>query len=229
MEGTQMKGPNPLLVLVVALLLVASACEGAAPEAAATSSPSGTVRGTIVYEDLANEGGVEPMGEVMVVLCQVPAEGLPEGPVAATGRTGQIEDICTLQTVPTGLSGSDGAFALDDVPSATYLVMFHPWPGEIQGHEDDWEGVILTQGSLDEAEMEVSPSGSLGFWERGGTVVALANWSADGGMVLARGNLCSNRLGFCLSVRDGRPHPVVEVGSNETLEVELTAHFKPDY
>ncbi len=219
---------GPFAVLAVALLLVTAACGSATPEPTADPGPRGTVRGTVVYEDLANEGGVEPMGGVRIVLCRVPAEGLPEGPVVAPGAGGDGEEICALQAVLTGLSGPDGAFTLDDVGPATYLVMFHPWPGEIEGHEADWDGALLTEGALDEAEMHVSPSGSPGFWERGGPVVALANWSDAGEINLWKGNLCSHRLGFCFSVRGGRPHPIVEVGPGETLEVELTAHFEPD-
>lgn len=223
-----MQRRNSTVAIAVALLLVASACGGATPAAPADPAAPGTVEGTIVYQDLGHDDGVEPLGDVMIVLCQVPADGLPQGPVVAPGDRAEPADVCALQAVPTALSGPDGAFTLDDVPPGTYLVMFHAWPEQMEGREADWDGVVLTEGSLHEAEMQVSASNSPDFWERGGAVVALADENAADGMSLWKGNLCSHRLGFCFSVRDGRPDPVIEVGSAETLQVELTAHFEAE-
>ncbi len=120
---------GPFAVLAVALLLVTAACGSATPEPTADPGPRGTVRGTVVYEDLANEGGVEPMGGVRIVLCRVPAEGVPEGPVVAPGAGGDGEEICALQAVPTGLSGPDGAFTVDPGPAGPpvhFMAQWHP-------------------------------------------------------------------------------------------------------
>ena len=48
-------------------------------------------------------------------------------------------------------------------------------------------------------------------------------------MTVATGNVCYTKVGFCFSIRDERLHSVVELESNQTVEIELTeltAHFK---
>jgi hypothetical protein len=180
-----------------------------------------------MYEDLTNGGSAEPMPDVMIALCRVPAEGLPEGPTVARSNRDETEHICTLQGVPTALIDADGAFTLDGVPPATYLVMFHLFPAEVEAQGVEWNGVALTEAPFNEVDMEVPPSSKSDFWEDGGPAIALWNWSAAEGETVGKGNVCSHKFGFCFSIRDERLHPVIEVEPNETVEIELTAHFKP--
>jgi hypothetical protein len=176
-----------------------------------------------MYTDLSNGGNAEPVPNVMVVLCQVPAEGLPEGPAVAESNRNETEHICTLKGVPTALTDADGVFTLDGVPPATYLVVFHLFPDEME--EVEWDGVTLMEAHFNAIDQAVSPSGEAGFWEDGGPVIGRGNWSAAEGMTVSTGNVCSNKFGFCFSIRDGRPSPVIEIESNETVEIELTTHF----
>ena len=199
------------------IVLLLAGCGGA------QTGPPGIVTGRVMYEDLSIGGSAEPMPGVMVALCQVPAEGLPEGPAVAESNTDETEHICTLQGTPTALTDADGVFRLDGVPPATYLVMFHLFPDEMEGLE--WDGVSLTEAPFDAIDMVIPPSGESGFWEDGGPAIALANWSAAEGMTVSRGNVCSDKFGFCFSIRAERLSPIIEVESNETVEIELTAHF----
>jgi hypothetical protein len=162
----------------------------------------------------------------MITLCRVRAEGLPEGPTVARSNKDETEHICMLQGVPTALTDADGVFTLDGVPPAAYLVMFHLFPDKMEGVE--WNGVVLTEAPFDEVDNEIPPSGVSDFWENGGPAIARGNWSEAEGMTVSTGNVCSNEFGFCFSIRDERLHPVIEVESNETVEVELTTHFKPN-
>jgi len=170
-------------------------------------------------------GNTEPMADVLIALCRVSEEGLPEGPPVATKNRGETEHICTLQGEPIALTGADGAFMLDGVPPGDYLVLFHLFPSEI--HETKWHGVALTEAVVDEVKMAVAPSDKPDFWQAGGPAIALANWKAGEGMTLSQGNVCSDKFGFCFSIRDEGLSPVIEVASHETVEVELTAHLKP--
>ena len=207
---------------LTALLL--TGCGGASAKPTPTPQPPGAVTGKVMYEALTNGGSAEPMPGVMVALCRVPAEGLPEGPPVAASNRDETEHICTLQGALTALTDADGEFTLDGVPPAAYVVMFHLFPDAMEGVE--WDGVALTEASLNEVDMVVSPSGESDFWEDGGPAIALANWSAAEGMTVATGNVCSNKFGFCFSIHSERLHSVAELESNQTVEIELTTHFK---
>jgi hypothetical protein len=198
------------------------------PTATPTPKPPGTVTGKVLYKGLTKPGDTEPMADVMIALCRVSEEGLPEGPPIATKNRDETEHICTLQGEPTTLTDADGAFTLDGVPPATYLVMFHLFPAEVQAEGVQWNGVVLTEAVVDEVDMAVSPSGESGFWENGGPAISLMNWKAGEGMTVSEGNVCSDKFGFCFSIHDEGLSPVITLESNETVEVELTAHFKPE-
>jgi hypothetical protein len=179
-----------------------------------------------MYEKLTNGGIAEHAPGIMIALCKVPAEGLPEGPAVSRSNRDETEHICTLLGMPTALTDADGAFTLDGVPPATYLVMFHLFPAEVEGIK--WNGVALTEAPLNEVDMEFPPSGESDFWENGGPAIAIASWDNVEGMTVTRGNVCSEKYGFCFSIRDKRPHPDIKVEPNETVFIELTAHFKPE-
>ena len=217
----------------VFLMILLNGCAPASTQVPSTPTPiepPGTIIGKVVYADPSNGGSAEPMQDVMVVLCRVPAEGLPEGPAVASSNRDETEHICTLLGTPTALTDPDGVFTLDGVPSATYLVMFHLFPDEMEGVE--WDGVALMEAYLNEdiSTIDIPPSGESGFWEDGGHAIATMAFTFDSGKFegnwLARGNVCSNKFEFCFSIRDNYLNPVTEVESNETVEIELTAHFK---
>ena len=230
-----MKTHCKAITLLILILLLGSlpACGTPAPTATPvptptptpTPEPPGTVSGKVMYKSLTSPGNTEPMADVLIALCRVSEEGLPEGPPVATKNRGETEHICTLQGEPTALTGADGAFTLDGVPPGDYLVLFHLFPSEI--HETKWHGVALTEAVVDEVKMAVAPSDKPDFWQAGGPAIALANWKAGEGMTLSQGNVCSDKFGFCFSIRDEGLSPVIEVASHETVEVELTAHLKP--
>jgi hypothetical protein len=220
--------------LILVLLLSSSpACGTPVPTATPvptptptpTPEPPGTVSGKVVYKNLTSPGNAEPMADVLIALCLITDEGPPEGPPVATKNRDETEHICTLQGEPTALTGTDGAFTLDGVSPGDYLVLFHLFPSEL--HETEWHGVILTEAVVDEAEMAVAPSGESDFWQAGGPAISLMNWKAGEGMTLSHGNVCSDKFGFCFSIRDEDLSPVIELESHQTVEVELIAHFKP--
>ena len=84
--------------------------------AASTPQPPGVVTGQVMYKALTNDGSAEPMPDVMVALCQVPAKGLPEGPIVASSNRDETEQVCTLQGAPTALTDADGTFTLEVYP-----------------------------------------------------------------------------------------------------------------
>lgn len=196
-----------------------------------TDVPLGTITGKVTYADLSNINSAKPMQDVMVLLCRVPAEGLPFGPTVASINRDETEDICTLQGTPTALTDSEGVFTLDGVPSATYLVLFHLFPDEMEGVE--WDGVALMEAYLSEVTGEIPPSGESGFWEDGvfGSLEKITmSWNPtinkNFEYSLNMGTVCSRKFGFCSSIRDEHPSPVTEVESNETVEIELTTYFE---
>jgi hypothetical protein len=221
-----------LIVLISILMLTALAACGApeptaTPVPTATPEPPGSVSGLLVYQNLQDPGIVEPLPGALIVLCQI-AEGLPEGPVASSANRDGVDPICTLMGQPTALSDESGAFTLDGVPPGSYLVLFHPSPAELEEAEVDWKNIALTEAVFDEVKQEVAASGKADLWQKGGQALAIGNWSADQGMVLTKGNICSDGFGFCFSLLEEAPTPVVEVDSGKTATAELKAHFRPD-
>jgi len=186
----------------------------------------GNISGKMIYENLTNGGSTKPMANVMIVLCRVSSDGLPDGPVVAASNKGEIEHICTLQGGATTLTDTDGTFTLNDVPPAIYLVMFHLFPAELDKQGVEWNDIALTEASWNDVD-GVEPSVASGFWEDGGKAFALSDWNSRDGTTVTKGNVCSNKFGFCFSILEGGPYPVIEVKSDETIKVELTAHFTP--
>ena len=126
------------------------------------------------------------------------------------------------------MSSADGTFKLEGVFPGTYLVLFHLFPAKVEAMGGEWNGVALTEAAYNEIDGVIPSSEAPDFWENGGPAIALANWSADEGMIVSRGNVCSNKLGFCFSIIDERSHPVIEVEPNKIVEIDLTAHFAPE-
>lgn len=230
-----MKTHSNTIALVTMILLIGclSACATPAPTATPvptatpTPLPPGTITGEVMYKPLTKRADAEPMPNVVIALCRVPAEGLPEGPPVSLSNKDESEKICTLQEVPTALTDAQGSFTLDGVPPGTYVVMFHLFPDMLGAGGTEWDGIVLMEASLDETN-SIPASGQSDFWERGGPAIALGNWSQGVGMTVSEGNVCSDALGFCFSIHEEHLATVVEVRSHETVEVQLTAHLKPE-
>jgi hypothetical protein len=217
-----MKTCHKIMVLVTSILLPGFLAACAAPP----PQPPGTITGTMKYEQLSGGGSAEPVPDMLIALCRVPAAGLPDGPIVASSNRGKTEHICTVQGAPTAVTDKDGAFTLASVPPATYLVMFHLSPAAAEASRAGWNGVALTEASFNEIDGKVPSSSKPDFWEDGGPAIALASWSASEGMTVTTGNVCSDKFGFCFSIRDGHAQPVIEVKPSETVEIELTTHLK---
>lgn len=219
-----MQKRNLVVVLATTWLSVVSACGAVTPEPTATSSPPGAVRGRVVFAEKWTGGSTEPVGSVMIVLCQVPEEGLPEGPDITEANKDEGEYICSLQAMPTALTDPGGVFTLSDVSPATYLVMFRLLPATVDEQDPEWDGFALTQPGIDTRGYL---SGRSRFWEGGGDGAGRAHYDlARGGLVVQKGTYCSNELSLCFSIRDERVHPVIRVEPNKTVEVELTTYLR---
>ena len=111
-----MKTHSSTIALVTMILLTGclSACATPAPTATPvptatpTPLPPGTITGEVMYEHLTNRSNTEPIPDVMIALCRVPAEGLPEGPPVSASNRDESEHICTLQGTPTALTDTEG-------------------------------------------------------------------------------------------------------------------------
>ena len=104
--------------------------------------------------------------------------------------------------------------------------MFHPSPAAAESSRAEWNGAALTEASFNEVDGNVPSSNRPDFWEDGGPAVALASRSAGEGMTLTTGTVCSDKFGFCFSIRNGHAHPVIEVKPSETVKIELSTHLK---
>ena len=208
-----------LVCLSLAALFVLVACG---------SREMGSISGHVFYERPTKEKTREPMKNVKIILCEVNKDkGLPEGPVVAYINRNKVERIGILKAEPTAITNSDGSFILSNVPVGTYLILFHLWPDKLRSIGDEWEGIGLTEACLDQLGEEILASGKSDFWEEGGIIGGLSDWSSQKGFTVTKGNICSESLGFCLSVRDRRPYPIVEVQPDSTVEIVITTHFKP--
>jgi len=163
----------------------------------------------------------------MIALCEVPENhGLPEGPVVACINKEKVERIGIIKEKPTAITDSNGRFMLTQVPVGTYLILFHMWPDKITSSGNERYDIILTEGYLDENYQEITASGKPDFWEKGGIIIeGNANWNSQEGFTLIKGQVISNSLGFCFSIRDKRPHPIIKVQSDSIVEITLTTYF----
>jgi len=194
----------------------------------AFAQSTGTISGLVVYKYLTGKKPSEPMQNVKIVLCRVPDDkGLPEGPVAATSNKGKVETICALRSALTAVTDSDGRFTLSRVPVGTYLVVFHLWPSKLDASVTDWNGMAVTEAVLSDAGNDILASGKSTFWEKGGLPAVLASWDLDKGFTATQGSVCSNSWGFCFSLREKRPHPIVKVQPDSTVEVVLPIYIAP--
>jgi hypothetical protein len=222
--------PLTLLLVAATVLLVGgvmgclSGCGGTATTTTVPVLP-GIVSGTVKYESLDDPSNTEPLADVLVVLCQIAEQGLPEGGLFGYGQE-EAQQIGVLHSEPSARTDTQGAFTLDDVPVGTYLVLFDPWPSEIEGVE--WDGIALTQTAWSAGDGTVSESGRPDLWETGGRVGGHMLWEQSSGITVSQGNAVSNRFGFCLSIRDNNVTPVIQVTSGQTSDVELTAYFLPE-
>jgi hypothetical protein len=192
-------------------------------------SLTGNIIGRLVFEQLTEEKSRELMQNVKLILCEIPEDkGLPEGPVVASINRNKVERIGTLKAEPSAITDSDGNFTLSKVPPGTYLILFHLWPSELKSIGANWNDTILTEACLDRSGEKIFASGESDFWKEGGLAVVRMNWDVQKGFTATEGNVCSNSLGFCFSVRDQRPHPIIKVQPGSTVQIVITTHIKPN-
>jgi hypothetical protein len=214
--------PTRIMVLALGMALILSC---SLFQISSTPAPSGTISGKVVYQDTKIANSLQPLPGVLVALCRISEEGHSEIPPVAV--TAQGESICTLQSSPIVPTNADGTFVMQGVPPGTYLLLFHLRPDELGDAPDEWDSVVLTDAYVDEIEMVVPPMKDSDFWETGGLIFGQVNLSVELGARVSNGNVCSNKYGFCFSVRDELLHPVVDVESNTIAEVEVVTYAKP--
>jgi len=189
---------------------------------------TGTIKGRVVYEDLTGERPGKPMQDIKIVLCRVSDDkGLPGGPVVATSNKEKVERICTIQGLPTSVSGVDGSFTLSKVPPGTYLVLYHLWPSDLVSAGTGWIDIDVTEAVMDGLGKKILTSEKKNFWEKGGLPAVMANWASGEGFTATKGSVCSSSCGFCFSLRDKGPHPIVKIQPDSTIDVVLPIYIAP--
>jgi hypothetical protein len=199
---------------------------GGGPNLKSEYSPSGTIHGRILYQDLKTEEPGPPVSRAMIALCRISASaGTSEGPVIADSNREGVQSIGIIQAEPTTVTDPNGRFELGSVPPGTYLILFHLWPDRLDGDRTHWGDVLITEGHLDVRNNSITPSGKADFWEKGGRVVGLANWSQANGFRITQGTASSAMYGFCFGIRDEKPHPIVKVEAGSAVDVLLVTHI----
>ena len=187
---------------------------------------AGNISGRLVYGGLGEANPQEALPNVRIILCHLD-KGLPKGPVVSDLNENNYERIGVIKANPTAVTDSDGHFALSGVPVGSYLVLIDLLPMVPRPQGEDWDGVILAKADIDNAFKGIPASGKPDFWVEGGLVSGKGDWNSKDGFVLNAGMVGSKRLGFFFSVRDQRPHPIVDVRADSTVEIVLTSHIKP--
>lgn len=201
----------------------------ACPNQTDTPKPTGTIRGQVYYKYLKSEEPGMPISNVRIALCKLSDDkGLPEGAVVADRNQGNLEPIGIIQAEPTVVTDSVGSFILDNVPVGTYLILFHLWPDRLGAKGTDWHDIVITKGHYDIIKNSITASGKADFWENGGIVIGLADWSRDEGIRITEGTVGSETYGFCFGIRDEKPCPIVTVEANSELDVLVLTHIAPE-
>ena len=233
---TKHKGAVSFWFLIVSLTLVACG----------PSDKTGNISGRLVfggYDEKNPQGGPGDahslrlgIGNVMIVLGQV-EKRLPKGPAVADRNEDNPELIGVLRENLTAVTDSNGRFTLNKVPVGTYLVLFHLLPDGLKSKVGKWDGVGVVEADVEvvsdiDAPIPNSrwaiPPSSKAFWARGGTISGKGNWTSQDGFTLIEGTVFSTQYGFCFSVRDERPYPIVKVQPDSTAETLITTWILPE-
>lgn len=196
--------------------------------ACSTPEPGvGTIQGKMTFEKLNEESTVPILIQnTLIALCKISDEnGLPKGPSFAARNDELIEEIGVMIAEPIVFTDSTGRFTMTNVPVGTYLVLFHLF--DIDTSKVEWRDVRITEAFLALGGEKIPVSGKPDFWEKGGMSLTMGEWNSQDGFTADRGMVCSDKLGFCFSVKDEKPHPIVKVMADSTVNVVLKTHFLP--
>jgi hypothetical protein len=222
-----------LAALAVLSIWIGACKNGSVPQGTrvgdlSSTKPTGTIKGRVVYEDLDGKKPSKPMPNVEIVLCRVSEDkGLPDGPVVGIGNVRKVERLCTIPGHPTSISDIDGGFTITHVPTGTYLLLYHLWPNELSSSSTGWNDINLTEAVMDTSRNEILASGKQDFWETGGLGYVQLNFARGKGLRVTKGSVCSKKWGFCFSLHDERPRPVVTVRPDSTIDSVLPIYVKP--
>lgn len=196
------------------------------PTPTLTRTPFGTIDGHIVGRDTR-----KPLDRAQIILCLL--SEVMEGSV-----------LCTLQAIPTALSGTNGEFHFSEVPIGTYVLMYG-LSDELQLTPKQWGGIEVTKAETCTDGMTNvvcrSSEDESAFWQTGGTylgeentlgftksfdedantMIAIAHRFTDGeGLYLLQGAVRSNFTGISIMVLEGKLAPMVQVIDGETASIE---------
>lgn len=192
-----------------------------------TPLPTGSVSGLINYQNFDKPEIVKPLPGVLIALCKIPSEGLPDGPLIAESNFKDGESVCTMVGEPRALTDDQGMFVIEDVPIGNYVVLFNLSTALTEERSVKWDGIPMTKAHF--SNMEVAASGKEDLWLKGGELIGSADYILDeGGLIFRTGNACSNAYGFCFSILKRNPSPVVVVEPGKTVFTELKSHFLPE-
>lgn len=208
-------------MIVFCLLALLTACGGV------DAGPPGTITGRVV--GTGSEAGI---ADVQVILCRLAVKGgepvLPTNPPVSNANFGAEEAFCELIAEPTAISGADGSFTIAGVPAGSYVLMYSSFPdkfSEIPASE--WDKTEVSTVNLcqtdDPVNLVMNPCVMADplFWSEGGLLAASANWAASAGFTAANGDVCSNTLSICFSLKDTMLANVIEVLPEQTVTVTI--------